>query len=160
MIPQLTLLAFLSFLLAGIGVAAPLSSKPVSFAPRPGAWGPVLAACREEEVVVSMPRMKISSEWDLKDALEELGMKDAFDAAKAKLGGLADGQLRVSEVKQKVVAEIDEKGTKMAAATSVGVVLESMRMPIQFKADRPFLVIIRDNVTGAILAMGSVDDPS
>jgi serpin B len=54
--------------------------------------------------------------------------------------------------------EVNEEGTEAAAATGISVGVVSV--PPQFTADHPFLILIRDEVTGSILFLGRVVDPS
>jgi serpin B len=55
--------------------------------------------------------------------------------------------------------EVNEEGTEAAAATGAVMSLTAFRKPVVFHADRPFLFLIRHNVTGAILFMGRIVDP-
>ena len=100
---------------------------------------------------------------DLNDPLKALGMSVAFDRGKADFSGIRQQKdLFISQVKHKAVIEVNEEGTEAAAATSVGMSTTSMR-PVQqrfnFVADRPFLLAIRDQQTGAILFLGAVFEP-
>ena len=57
--------------------------------------------------------------------------------------------------------EVNEEGTEAAAATGVVMRLRYLPAPTQvFRADRPFVFVIRDNATGSILFMGRVADPT
>jgi serpin B len=67
--------------------------------------------------------------------------------------------LFISEVLQKAFAEVNEEGTEAAAATAVVKKRSVEVQPAVFRADRPFLFIIWENVTGSILFMGRVADP-
>lgn len=67
--------------------------------------------------------------------------------------------LYISEVKHKAFVEVNEEGTEAAAATSIGIALTSA-MPFTFVADHPFLMMIRDQRTDALLFVGVVVDPS
>src|SRR5262245_12184098 len=115
---------------------------------------------------VKIPRFKLEYQKSLNETLKAMGMEVAFDSGRADFSGmreLSDGRrLFISEVKHKAVVEVNEEGTEAAAATSVGISHTSMRPPQQrfsFVADRPFLMAIRDQKTGAILFMGAVVDP-
>jgi serpin B len=112
---------------------------------------------------VKLPRFKIDYEKTLNDPLKALGMEVAFNSRKADFSGIrTEKDLYISEVKHKAVAEVNEEGTEAAAATSVGISVTSIREPrepFKFIADRPFLMVIRDSQTGAILFMGTVMDP-
>jgi serpin B len=70
--------------------------------------------------------------------------------------------LYVSAVLHKAYIDVNEKGTEAAAATAV--VVESLAMPVreqfhEFRADHPFLFLLRDSTTGSILFMGRVSEP-
>ena len=68
--------------------------------------------------------------------------------------------LFISKVIHKAFVDVNEEGTEAAAATAVvmGAASEP-RTPIAFKADHPFMFVIRHNATGSILFMGRVQDP-
>lgn len=87
-----------------------------------------------------------------------MGMVDAFDSNKADLSGM-DGKrdLFISDVLHKAYVSVDEKGTEAAAATAV--VVGTTAMPVNevaLKIDRPFIFVIQDNQSGAILFIGRV----
>lgn len=121
-----------------------------------------LSAVRKQEVVVSLPRFKFTSEFGLADVLKSMGMTDAFSLPPADFSGM-DGKkdLFISAVIHKAFVEVNEEGTEAAAATAVVMKLEAaMPEPIPvFRADHPFLFIIRDTKTGSILFMGRVAKP-
>ena len=74
-----------------------------------------------------------------------------------------DGQkdLYVSDVVHKAFVSVDENGTEAAAATAVIVGTTSMPQgPVDFTMDRPFIYLIRDIPTGAVLFLGRVTDPA
>ena len=106
----------------------------------------------------------------LKPILQNLGMRRAFDAHQADLLGIAeltppDLNLYVSDAFHKAFVEIDEKGTEAAAATAVVLAALTSAMPRPpkpevFQADHPFLFVIRDVRSGAILFMGRVQEPA
>jgi len=112
---------------------------------------------------VKLPRFKLDYENTLNDALKALGMGVAFSASEADFSGIrAERDLFISEVKHKAIVEVNEEGTEAAAATSVGIGITSVGPTPQrftFIADRPFLMVIRDSQTGAILFMGAVMEP-
>ena len=119
----------------------------------------MLASAVEREDDLYFPKFKVEAEFQLAGALQDLGMVDAFSEADADFSRLADAPgLHVSKVVHKAVANFDEKGAEAAAATAVVVVLESMAMGTQI--NRPFVYLIRNTETGAILFMGRMVDPS
>jgi serpin B len=95
--------------------------------------------------------------------LAALGMKDAFTES-ADLSGMGGrpGDLYISAVIHKAFVEVNEEGTEAAAATAVAVEVTSISMdePPEFRADRPFLFIIRENKTGSVLFIGRLADPT
>jgi serpin B len=63
--------------------------------------------------------------------------------------------LVISRVLQRTYVDVDEEGTEAAAATMVGLEL-SRRGPVAFRADRPFMVVIRERFSGTILFIGKI----
>eukprot|EP00397_Hematodinium_sp_SG-2012_P034653 GEMP01037179.1.p1 GENE.GEMP01037179.1~~GEMP01037179.1.p1 ORF type:complete len:415 (+),score=89.27 GEMP01037179.1:185-1246(+) len=116
----------------------------------------------EREILVSLPRFKIESSHDLIPPLNRLGIRDVFDEAACDLSGITgDRSLFASKVVQKAFIEVNEEGAEAAAATAVVMQLRCMpRPPPEFTCNRPFVFIIKDNVTKAILFSGRVMDPS
>jgi len=140
----------------GIG---PLESSltPASLA----AW---TSGMRNQAVGVALPKFKMASGFSLAQALEGLGLTDAFDPSRADFSGM-DGRahwLYLSAVLHKAYVEVNEKGTEAAAATAVVVTERAVRIqerPREFRADHPFLFLIRDSTTGSILFIGRVVKP-
>ena len=120
---------------------------------------------RPELVNVSLPRFKM--EWGTKSLvkpLQDLGMKAAFGPA-ADLTGMHSGdeKLYVSDVLHKAFVDVNEEGTEAAAATAVVVDRAPSPPPPQpkvFRADRPFLFLIRENATGSVLFLGRYAGPA
>jgi serine protease inhibitor len=109
---------------------------------------------------IKIPRFKMDYESSLVDPLKAMGMGVAFVGGKADFSGMRDQKdLYISEVKHKAVVEVNEEGTEAAAATSVTIRELSARPRFTFVADHPFLMMIRDRRTDAILFMGVVVDP-
>ena len=123
------------------------------------------AGLAEREVRVFLPKFKLT--WGavkLNEALKALGMVDAFSDTQADFSGM-DGQLRwlyIGAVLHKAFVEVNEEGTEAAAATAVVMRMRAMRpaTPPEFRADHPFLFLIQEEETGAILFMGRVADPT
>ena len=117
---------------------------------------------RDGDVV--LPKLALGQTWDLRDALERLGLKDAFIPGRADFGGISAAQsLSIGDVKHRAVVDVDEAGTIAAAATSIGLVATSMLpMPRRFHvvADHPFVFAIRDHTSGVVLFLGVVVDPA
>lgn len=108
---------------------------------------------------VWLPKVKMTLSYELGDALAAMGMRTAFSGA-ADFSGIAPGGLAISRVVHKAFVEIDEKGTEAAAATAVLMSITAVEMHPTFRADHPFLFLIRDEKTGAIVFVGRVLDPT
>jgi serpin B len=109
---------------------------------------------------IKIPRFKMDYESSLNDPLKALGMGVAFVREKADFSRMRDqNDLYISEVKHKAVVEVNEEGTVAAAATSVGLAQVSAPQRFTFIADHPFLMMIRDQRTDALLFIGVVVDP-
>jgi serpin B len=89
-------------------------------------------------------------------------MTDAFDDVRANFAGM-DGiaMLFIKAVLHKAFLEVNEEGTEAAAATAVVMTIKGLPQPHHvFRADHPFLFLIRENSTGSVLFMGRVVDPT
>jgi serpin B len=104
------------------------------------------------EVPVSLPRFEARQHSSLLETLGELGITDVGD-----IGGIGPG-LFVSNVQHEAVVKVNEEGTEAAAAT--GIAVDESAPARELRADRPFLFFVRDRLTGAILFMGRVADPT
>ncbi|MBN1391756.1 MAG: serpin family protein [Sedimentisphaerales bacterium] len=119
------------------------------------------AKLRKREVIVSVPKFKETCQFSMADMLKQLGMMDAFTATADFSGMNSKKELFISEVIHKAFVEVNEEGTEAAAATGVVVGVTSVgpkETPV-FRADHPFLFLIRDNNSGSILFMGRVMSP-
>ncbi|KKM14669.1 hypothetical protein LCGC14_1703810 [marine sediment metagenome] len=120
-----------------------------------------LAALPERKVIVSMPKFKLTLALSLTKTLQAMGMKDAFSDA-ADFSGM-DGRrdLFISAAVHKAFVDVNEEGTEAAAATAVVIGITSVApSPPVFRADRPFLFLIRHEKTGAILFLGRNTNPA
>jgi serine protease inhibitor len=106
--------------------------------------------------LLALPRFTLRYDALLNDALGAMGMVEAFYPG-ADFSNLADGPLCIDFVRQKTFIEVDEAGTKAAAATAVGIGPTSFNGLI---ADRPFVLAIRERLTGTLLFAGVVGDPT
>jgi serpin B len=115
-------------------------------------------------VNLKLPKFKTTSRFNLGQTLSDMGMPTAFNPDKADFSGMTtQDQLYISKVIHKAFVDVHEIGTEAAAATAV-----IMNAPIglppklpqaTFHADRPFLYLIQENQTGAILFMGRLTNP-
>jgi len=121
-----------------------------------------MGSLKKQMVSVHLPRFSMN--WGAKNIvpdLRELGMRDAFVSKAADFSGI-DGSrdLLISSVFHKAFVEVNEEGTEAAAATGVMVGVTSMPAPPEvFRADHPFLFLIREKTTGTILFMGRLSKP-
>lgn len=124
-----------------------------------------IQAMRPQIMEVWLPRLDLSQQFNLNNVLQQLGMKQAFSLQQADFSGMSDQSgLSISSVVHKSFLKVDEKGTEAAAATGVSIAVTGMPMPsdppTKFIADHPFLFLIRQTDTGAILFMGRMDNPA
>lgn len=117
----------------------------------------LLQAAQDEEVQIALPKFKEKCHFELDNALKAMGMTKAFSEGADLSGTTARQPFFIYTVLHDAYLEVDEEGTRAAAATGV---VETLGMPLRFKADHPFLFWIQDNQTGAILFLGRVADPT
>lgn len=121
-----------------------------------------VAQLSQHVVTLSLPKFDMTLPLNLKDTLKSMGMVEAF-TNDADFTGITDEikPLKITDVVHKAFIAIDESGTEAAAATAVVIGTESAPMgpELDFKADRPFFFVIRDNETGTVLFMGRVSAP-
>jgi len=119
----------------------------------------IIGSLKSSFMVLALPKFQFDSSFSLKQALSALGMPVAF-TDKADFSGIT-GQpnLIISDVVHKAFVAVDEEGTEAAAAT--GVIMVGAAMPANsLTVDRPFVFLIRDIQTGAILFIGRVLNPA
>ncbi len=123
-----------------------------------GYWAHFTSGLHNAEVELSLPKFKTEYSKRLNDILiDKMGMGIAFSNA-ADFSRMSDMSAKISFVKQDTYISTDEEGTEAAAVTIVGMELAAAP-PVQkvvFNADKPFLYVIRENSTGAVLFMGTV----
>ncbi len=115
----------------------------------------------EREVWVFLPKFEMTSAFRLDKTLALMGMPDAF-SMNADFSGM-DGtkKLNISAVIHKAFIALDEQGTEAAAATGVVIGVKSLPRPAPvFRADHPFMFLIRENLSNSILFFGRVVDPT
>jgi len=122
------------------------------------------------ELPVDIPKFKFENGHDLEPALNAVGITVAFDPATAdfsridgvkRVAGTVGG-LFVDQVLQHAMIDVNEEGTEAAAVTTEMKTEVSTEPPDapHFRADHPFLFLIRENETGLILFLGRVVDPT
>ena len=116
------------------------------------AWGGVSAI-----VDLKLPRFEASTDIDLKEIMSRLGMPRAFTTA-AEFPNFCDTETYIDLMKQVAKIKVNESGTEAAAVTIIGVDTEAGPEPepryVTFHATRPFLYVIRDQTSGALLFIG------
>jgi serpin B len=115
-------------------------------------WLGGLGGVSPAEVVIELPRFRIEASFRLNDALQRLGLRAAFDLSAADF----------SAVVHKAFLEVNEEGTEAAAATAVEMLAWPWHEPTDprhFRADHPFLFLLRDRRTGCVLFLGRLVDP-
>ena len=127
---------------------------------RLGEWLQQLDSADRREVLVQIPKLQIESSYQLNEPLMAMGMGIAFDRNRANFRGIAENeQLFISQVVHKTFLRVNEKGTEAGAATAVEIQAESSAEPPTFRADHPFLILIRDKQSGAVLFLGRIAAP-
>jgi serine protease inhibitor len=115
------------------------------------------------KVIVTMPKFKVTQQFELGSTLSALGMPQAFTSNADFSGMTGHRDFAISEVVHKAYIDVNEEGTEAAAATAVTMRALAMRAPEApppiFRADHPFVFMIRDNRSAGILFMGRMADP-
>lgn len=137
------------------GIEKLLSAKRIN------AWSDQLKGVKTNIV---LPKFKVRSTVDLNGHLQQLGMNAAFSDGEADLSGIGasrsdEDRLYLQQAVHQAIIEVNEKGTEAAAATGT-IVAQSLEKVAEFRADRPFLFLIRDDQTGTILFMGRITNPA
>ena len=120
-----------------------------------------LAQIRRREVIVSVPKFKLTSKFNLERLLGSMGMPLAFSRGADFSGMTGAPDLFISAVIHQAYVDVNEEGTEAAAATAVTMKLTSIgptRTPA-FRADHPFIFMIRDKTSGSILFLGRIMNP-
>ena len=113
-------------------------------------------------LILTMPKFEYQSEFGLIEGLTQMGMSDAFDPERADFSGIDGGYggLFIAGIRHKTFISVDEEGTEAAAATGVVVGIVSAFPTKEIVINRPFIYLIRDVETGAILFIGRVLNPA
>jgi serpin B len=115
------------------------------------------------KVIVTIPKFKMTQQFELGSTLSAMGMPQAFTSSADFSGMTGHRDFAISEVIHKAYVDVNEEGTEAAAATAV--TMRAMAMPAPqapppiFRADHPFVFMIRDNRSASILFMGRMADP-
>jgi serpin B len=128
----------------------------------PAQWDQLATQLTErDEMPLALPKFTLEWKATLNDELEAMGMRSAFDDAdfsRLSPEGRTPGALQISEVVQKTFVDVNEEGTEAAAATSVGIRETSAPLPV--RVDRPFIFALRERLSGTIIFIGKIVDPT
>ncbi|HVS35535.1 MAG TPA: serpin family protein, partial [Gemmataceae bacterium] len=115
----------------------------------------------QQEVNVTLPKFKTTQQLGMKNVLSKMGMPVAF-SDRADLSGIGGepGDLYIQDVIHKAYVDVNEEGTEAAAATGVVVTTRAVIVAPEFRADHPFVFLIRDVRNGGILFLGRLADPT
>ncbi len=123
----------------------------------------IISSLQPAQVALTMSQFKFESQFSLKDILADMGMRDAFSPGDADFSGMtANPELFISDVVHKAFVAVNEAGTEAAAATAVivGTTSAPVGPLVEVTIDHPFIFLIRDIQTGAILFVGRVLNPA
>ncbi len=129
----------------------------------------VMDDLQSRRVALTMPKFEFESDFDLRHTLQTMGMTDPFTppcpftGEGADFTGMTDNrELFITDIVHKAFVAVDEEGTEAAAATGVIVAPTAMPPPpdVEVTIDRPFIFLIRDIETCAILFVGRVLNPA
>lgn len=115
------------------------------------------------KVKISLPKFNLTSELELKNTLSIMGMADAFGKEADFSGITGNKDLMIDKVIHKTFISVNESGTEAAASTAI---LNSpgsgstLQKQVEFKANHPFVFILKSNSTHCILFIGRVTNPS
>jgi serpin B len=116
------------------------------------------------KVIVTIPKFKMTQEFELGGTLSAMGMPEAFTGSADFSAMTGSRDFAISAVIHKAYVDVNEEGTEAAAATAVTMRALAIRLPDQpppvFRADHPFVFLIRDNRSNSILFMGRVANPA
>ncbi|WP_086819677.1 serpin family protein [Allokutzneria sp. NRRL B-24872] len=115
----------------------------------------LLAPAPSAHVDLRLPRFRLSTGVELREALGRLGVVEAFTSG----AELADG-VPLGSVQHKAVLSIDEHGVEGAAATAaISWMSAPATPPVEVRIDRPFLFALRHDSSGALHFLARVTDP-
>src|SRR5262249_22279470 len=93
------------------------------------------------KVILTLPKFKLTAEFELKKTLSAMGMPTPFDMNRADFPGINGRKdLYIYEVVHKAFVDVNELGTEAAAATAV--VIREKSLPPRISVDRPFLFLL------------------
>ncbi|MCA9663940.1 MAG: serpin family protein [Myxococcales bacterium] len=121
----------------------------------------IVDGLKDERARLSLPSLEVRSSYPLHETLQAMGLLAPFTAG-ADFSGLTSRNVAVAQIVHKTFLKVDETGSEAAAAT--GITVDASSAPpeetVSLTVDRPFLLFIRHDATGAILFAGQITDPS
>lgn len=129
----------------------------------PAALAAIAGSLTPHTVTLAMPKLDLSTQTNLDQPLEALGMTDAFGPSADFSGITRQRALNIALVEHAAKLKVDEQGTVAAGATAILGPTAVERPPggaVTLRLDRPYLLLLRDDRTGAILFIGRVEDPA
>lgn len=118
---------------------------------------------KNEKVALHLPKFKLESKYELNSYFKKMGLVSAFKPTANFSGITGKKEIHISNVIHKATVEINESGTKASAATAVittrSAIIGKKTKPILFKANHPFVFLIREKSTGTILFIGNLAKP-
>jgi len=122
-----------------------------------------IAGMHSLKVVCNIPKFKTECDLQLNKTLKRMGLNSAFTEYVADFSGMDPAkQLYISAAFHKTFVEVDEKGAEAAAATAIDMAepCSVIAAPPVFNADHPFFYILRDKITGTVLFIGEMKEPT
>jgi serpin B len=121
----------------------------------------VLGKLENRNINLALPKFKIESNYELSESLQKMGMKSAFSPGADFSGISGSKNLKIDKILHRSIIDVSEKGTEAASSTAV-ISTRSTKIakePVEFKANRPFYFIIKQNPGNLILFMGHLVKP-
>ena len=119
-------------------------------------WRSLSASYRNELVDLWLPKVTLSWKRSLVPDMQALGMRQAFTDAADFSRMTTNYPVEISLLQQNTFVAIDEEGTEAAAVTIVGIVPTSAPVAVTMRVDRPYIVVIRERLSGTVLFMGKI----
>lgn len=143
--------------LAAVAILPPQSASPCEIDTR--RLHALIDGLTETAGVARLPVLNVKSSYDLTGVLAELGMPDAFSAAD--FSGITTAEaLEIDSVQHKATLRLDENGTEASAATGVGMRTAGIAGgPLEVSFDRPYLLLVRDRLSGTPFFLAHIANP-
>lgn len=120
----------------------------------------ILDSARSAQTLLSLPKLKLESRFELSNALKKMGLKAAFSEQADFSSITKEMPITLNKIVHKTLIELDEEKTEAAAATASTFYVRGLPSYHVFKADHPFIFFVIDNRSTAILFMGKYSKPT